>query len=176
MVNQALPPDATMTGAWVLDLSRSDTFEGHLRFLGNPEATLQSQVAAERAYRSRNVIALDDSRLVIYKDTAVNHYTEMFELDEERVTPCRSGDGVNHITASLGDGARLDGYVIVSITSTNCGRQTLETIEARQLIDGGSAHVQHLNVRKIATGEQYTTRRTWVRVAMTENDRMRLLC
>ena len=65
-----------------------------------------------------------------------------FELDEERVSPTRTGDGVNHVTASLGDGSRLDGYVIVSTTSTHCGRQTLETIEARQLIDGGRAHIQ----------------------------------
>ena len=75
-----------------------------------------------------------------------------FELDEERVCPTRSGDGVNHVTASLGDGARLDGYVVVSITSAHSGRQTLETIEARQLIDGGRAHIQvptHAHGRKL---------------------------
>lgn len=37
---------------------------------------LQIQIDGERAYQSRNVIALDESRLVIYKDTAVNHHTE----------------------------------------------------------------------------------------------------
>lgn len=65
-----------------------------------------------------------------------------FELDEERASPTRSGDGVNHVTASLGDGSRLDGYVVVSTTSALCGRQTLETIEARQLVDGGRSHIQ----------------------------------
>lgn len=65
-----------------------------------------------------------------------------FELDEERVIPTRSGDGVNRVTASLGDGARLDGYVVVSTTCAHCGRHTLETVEARQLIDGGRAHIQ----------------------------------
>jgi len=34
------------------------------------------QAAGEQAYLSRNVIALDSIRLVIYKDTAVNQYTE----------------------------------------------------------------------------------------------------
>ena len=34
------------------------------------------QMAGERAFQSRNVIALDDSRLVIRKDTAVNHCTQ----------------------------------------------------------------------------------------------------
>lgn len=36
------------------------------------------QVAGELAYQSRNVIALDELRLVIHKDTAVNRYTERY--------------------------------------------------------------------------------------------------
>lgn len=39
---------------------------------------LLSQLAGEQAYQSRNVIALDESRLVVHKDTAVNCYTERF--------------------------------------------------------------------------------------------------
>lgn len=37
------------------------------------------------------------------------------------------------------------------------------------------ACLQHLTVRKIATGEQYTTRRTWARVRMTHDDQLRLV-
>lgn len=34
------------------------------------------QVAGERAFQSRNVIALDEATLAIHKDTAVHRYTE----------------------------------------------------------------------------------------------------
>ena len=37
---------------------------------------VRDQVAGEQAYQSRNVIALDESTLVIHKDTNVNHCTE----------------------------------------------------------------------------------------------------
>lgn len=36
------------------------------------------QVAGEQAYLSRNVISLDESMLVIHKDTAVNNFTERY--------------------------------------------------------------------------------------------------
>lgn len=44
--------------------------------------------------------------------------------------------------ASLGNDNSLDGYVVVTTTNMPVGRQNLETVEARQLIDGGRAHVQ----------------------------------
>ena len=39
-------------------------------------ATATQQMAAERACQSRNVIALDESVLIIHKSTAVNNITE----------------------------------------------------------------------------------------------------
>ncbi len=40
------------------------------------DASYVDQVFGEQTYQSRNVIALDESTLVIHKDTTVNHCTE----------------------------------------------------------------------------------------------------
>lgn len=66
---------------------------------------------------------------------------DRFELDREQINPSRSGGGPIHMTASLGDGARLHGYVIVSASTEPDGTQ-METMEARQLFDDGRAHIQ----------------------------------
>ncbi|CAM9682754.1 unnamed protein product [Pylaiella littoralis] len=166
--------NASIAGAWVLDLSRSGTFEEYLRCLGTPEVAIAHQLAGEQAYQSRNVIALDESRLVVHKDTAVNCYTERFLLDQEQVSRTRSGEGLKQAMASLGNDNSLDGYVVVTTTNMPVGRQNLETVEARQLIDGGRAHIQKINVRKVETGEHVVVMRTWVRVPMTQDDHMRL--
>lgn len=67
-----------------------------------------------------------------------------FVLNQEKVTPARSGEGNNHATASVRDGPRLDGYVLVTNTSAPSGQRTLQTVETRQLIDDGRAHIQVL--------------------------------
>ncbi|CAN0003463.1 unnamed protein product, partial [Hapterophycus canaliculatus] len=138
------------------------------------------QVAGERAYQSRNVIAIDRFSLIIHKDTAVHHFTEAFELGQERLTPRRTisgsvGRGGNLAMASLADEGRLDGYVVATATTGPSGRPSQETVEVRQLIDRGLSHTQQINVRNVATGEECVVMRTWVRVPMTQEDQLRLL-
>ncbi|CAM9463362.1 unnamed protein product [Ectocarpus sp. 12 AP-2014] len=174
-------PERTISGAWVLDLSRSDTFESYLQCLGTPPQAILAQVTGEREYQSRNVIALDASELVIHKKTAINNFTERFELDEEQVTPTRpwnrpqdggggGGGGVNQVTVSLGESEQLDGYVVATTTSAPNGRPSVETVEVRQLTDGGLTHIQQIDVRNLLTGGQCTVMRVWVRVPMTHED------
>lgn len=83
-----------------------------------------------------------------------------FELDEEQVTPARpwnrpqdggggGGGGVNQVTVSLGESEQLDGYAVATTTSAPNGRPTVETVEVRQLTDGGLTHIQVHRERKI---------------------------
>lgn len=82
-----------------------------------------------------------------------------FDIDQEKVTPSGSGDGgTNHAVASLGDGARLDGYMVVTNTSGRSGENTLETVEARHLIDDGRAHIQVRTQRDGAAAANYVQR------------------
>eukprot|EP00752_Nemacystus_decipiens_P004812 g4379.t1 len=164
MVHPELSQDSTsISGAWVLDLSRSDTFEGYLQFMGHSEGFIRSQVDGERAYQSRNVIALDESSLVIHKDTAVNRYTERMELDEEQLIPSRHGRGTVHATASLQGWGRLDGYVVATTITATRGTRTLamEMMESRQVVDGGCAHLQTITVCQRSRAEQCSVRRVW---------------
>eukprot|EP00752_Nemacystus_decipiens_P011423 g10144.t1 len=170
------PEYTSISGAWVLDLDGSDTFEDYLRCLGAPEGAVRAQVAGEHAYLSRNVIALDESMLVIHKDTAVNNFTERFKLDREQISRCGFDGGVRRTSASLGVGGRLDGYVIATTTSAPPpSNRESETIEARQLLDGGHGHIQQINVRNLLTGVECKVVRNWVRVPLTPADQMRLL-
>lgn len=65
-----------------------------------------------------------------------------FNLGQEHVSPARSGSGVVRTTVSLGDGSRLDGYVLAGTTSTPAGEEILETVEVRQLLENGADHIQ----------------------------------
>lgn len=66
-----------------------------------------------------------------------------FKLDQEQVARSGSDGGVRRTSASLGVGGRLDGYVIATTTSAPPpGNTNSETIEARQLLDGGHGHIQ----------------------------------
>lgn len=76
---------------------------------------------------------------------SANNTCDRFEVDRERVIP-RPDGCVSQATVSLGDRERLDGYVVVTTVSTPRGRLILETVEARQLLEGGLAHIQvHLH-------------------------------
>jgi len=44
--------------------------------------------------------------------------------------------------ASLGDRGGLDGYVIATTTTGSPPTRNCETVEVRQIIDGGSGHIQ----------------------------------
>lgn len=44
--------------------------------------------------------------------------------------------------ASLGYGGRLDGYVIATSITGPPSTRNSETVETRQLIDGGNGHIQ----------------------------------
>lgn len=82
-----------------------------------------------------------------------------FELGQERLVRARpDGSGIVHGTASLLGEGRLDGFVIASTISAP-GRSTMETLESRQLLDGGHAHIQVLFLKDfgnfIASREPY---------------------
>lgn len=66
-----------------------------------------------------------------------------FKLDQEQVARSGSHGGVRRTLASLGVGGRLDGYVVATTASAPPpGNTNSETIEARQLLDGGHGHIQ----------------------------------
>eukprot|EP00903_Cladosiphon_okamuranus_P009322 g8892.t1 len=139
----------------------------YLHLLGTPEATIQAQAAAERHKPGRNAIALDASALTIYKDTAVNNYTESFELGVEQFSEPNAGV-TKRCLASLIDDDELGGYLVV--TNMISPGRNLSLVDARRLEAGGHAHFQTLSVRDNATGANCTIRRTWVRVPMTNDD------
>eukprot|EP00903_Cladosiphon_okamuranus_P016560 g15277.t1 len=159
----------SLSGAWVLDVARSETLDEYLRCLAAPEEAIQAHAALEATYPSRNVITLDESTLVIHKHTAATNSTEDFEIGEEKLVESSTGT-VKRCTASLGEGGQPDGYILVSETLSTAGHSILVHVEARQLSPGGHVHTQELRVRNQATGAQSVTTRIWVRVAMTEYD------
>lgn len=70
-----------------------------------------------------------------------------FELGQERLTPRRASSGNtnrggNLAIASLADGGQLDGFVVATTTVGPTGTPSQDTLEVRQLIDGGLAHSQ----------------------------------
>ncbi|CAN0365376.1 unnamed protein product, partial [Ectocarpus sp. 12 AP-2014] len=118
-----------------------------------------------------------NSHLVIHKRTAVNNFTESFKLDEEKVTPARpwnlspeGAGGFNQVKVCLGDDGQLDGYVVATTTCGPGGRESIETVEVRQVVDEGQAHIQQINMQNLINGGQCVVMRYWVRVAMTEED------
>eukprot|EP00752_Nemacystus_decipiens_P016457 g14712.t1 len=168
-----LPNYSSLTGAWVLDLSRSDTMAGHLRLLATPEAAIQTQMAGEQAQRSHNAITLNESRLAIVKSTAVRNSAETFKLNEEKISQTVAGVAKRSTASLLHDGL-LTGYVVATSTTSPDGVDLLQQVESRWLEDGGHAHVQELSVRNNVTGAQCVTVRTWTRVPMTSSDLERL--
>eukprot|EP00752_Nemacystus_decipiens_P003064 g2841.t1 len=175
MMRQDLETDcrSSLSGAWVLDVASSDTLEDYMRCLAAPEAAIHAQAELEAAYPSRNVISLDESKLVIYKRTASTNSTEDFDIDEEKVVESSTGT-VKRSTASLREGGQPDGYILVSETVSTGGHSSLIHVEARQLSPGGHVHTQELSVRNLVTGAQSMTTRFWTRVAVTELDVARL--
>ncbi|CAM9588978.1 unnamed protein product [Ectocarpus sp. 12 AP-2014] len=168
-----LPSYTTLTGAWVLDVTRSDSMEDYLRLLlDNPEQAIQAQAAGEQNTQSRNVIMLNETHLVIYKRTAANHFTETFELGLEKAVQNAAGY-IKRSTASLIDDGLLTGYFVAISTMSAEGR-SLSLVDARRLEEGGHAHAQELSVRNNTTGETCTIMRTWIRVPVTSSDVGRL--
>ncbi|CBJ29034.1 hypothetical protein Esi_0133_0020 [Ectocarpus siliculosus] len=150
---------SSLTGAWVLDVYRSDTLEAYLRCMGAPDRVVEAQLAGEQACPSRNVLVLDDSRLVVHKHTSVNNLTESYELDQERVTPSTYGE--KRAIASLLQPGRHDALAIKTALPTDTSDFGL--VETRRLVGDGSTHIQELLLRNLDTGAQSITRRTWVR-------------
>ncbi|CAM9874097.1 unnamed protein product, partial [Ectocarpus sp. 8 AP-2014] len=64
----------SIQGAWVLDLSRSDTMRRYLQVCGVPEERSRIHVDAERRHGGLNVIQVGDGMLTIYKSTFANRY------------------------------------------------------------------------------------------------------
>lgn len=80
---------------------------------------------------------------------AISVHLFSFKLDEEKVAPARpwnlspeGAGGVNQVKVCLGDDGQLDGYVVATTTCGPGGRESIETVEVRQLVDGGQAHIQ----------------------------------
>eukprot|EP00904_Undaria_pinnatifida_P009749 jgi/Undpi1/5904/HiC_scaffold_2.g01178.m1 len=160
---------ASIAGAWVLDLSRSDTMSGYLECMQVPPAGIEAQVTGERTHDSLNVVGIHGSTLTVHKQTSINNFTETFELDQEKVTPTRYG--ARRSTASLRDWGP-DGLVCSTTTPTPGG--VVHLVETRQLLDGGLSHAQELHVHNLTTGVQSITLRTWTRVPMTPEHRAAL--
>ncbi|CAN0422913.1 unnamed protein product [Pylaiella littoralis] len=162
---------ASMTGAWVLDVSSSDTMEEYLRCMGMPRAGIEAQLAGELIQPSRNVFAIDDSLLLLHKRTRINDITEAFELEAERVTPAFHG-GVKRAVASLLLRGSYDAFVVETLMPTHL--HTFRLVEIRRLLGDGSTHMQEIHLHNLDTGIQSTTKRTWKRVTMTQSDRQEL--
>ncbi|CAM9174639.1 unnamed protein product [Pylaiella littoralis] len=170
---ELLPHYSSLTGSWVLDISRSDTMAAYLRLLGTPESTIEALTAAEQAAQSRNAITLDDSQLAIYKHTAINHYTETFTLNEEHVIASDASGTTQRYKVSLLNEGDMTGYRVEKRTTSSGGRD-MSLVDSRRLEGHGHNHTQELNVRNNTTDTECTIVRTWVRVPMSNNDLHRL--
>lgn len=68
---------------------------------------------------------------------------DRFELDQEQISHHGSDRGVGKALICFTDGGQLDRYVIATTaTSLPASYWNCETVEVRQLLDGGIAHVQ----------------------------------
>ncbi|CAM9597633.1 unnamed protein product [Ectocarpus sp. 13 AM-2016] len=165
----------TMAGAWVLDLSRSDTMQRYLEVSGMPATHAYTHVLAERKHGGAlNLIHLDDTTLTIHKRTYRNNYTETFELGEEKVTSVApSRVSISTTVSNLGSSSR--GYVcLIRNTSTPERQQNTEVLERRYVTNGGLCHIQEIKARSLTTGEECGIVRTWRRVMMTHEHRATL--
>ncbi|CAM9108057.1 unnamed protein product [Ascophyllum nodosum] len=156
----------SIVGAWVLETSRSDTMEGYLRCMLVADLAIEAQMKAEQDHESRNVIAMEGLKFVIHKRTKINHFTEIFELNKEKITQGRSG--AKRCTVAFRNEGRLDELVITTTMPTVQGQMHL--VETRRLLDKGHTHSQELHLSNLTTGGMNVTRRTWIRVPVTPVD------
>eukprot|EP00904_Undaria_pinnatifida_P009845 jgi/Undpi1/5991/HiC_scaffold_2.g01265.m1 len=124
------------------------------------------EVAGEKAHEVRHVIALDEKRLRVHKQAVVGDFTETYELGKLKAT--KTACGSMQCRASLQKRKKLGGVVISTSTQTTDGG--LHLVETRRLLGRGNVQAQVLHLGNSATGVQCLTRRTWVRVPMTELD------
>ncbi|CAM9099736.1 unnamed protein product [Ectocarpus sp. 4 AP-2014] len=136
--NGLLPEYNSIVGAWVLEVSRSETMEGYLRCMNVADLAIEAQMKAEQDHESRNVFAIEGTKLVIHKRTKINHFTQIYELDKEKITDGRSGP--KHCMVSLRNPGCLDGLVLTTSMPTAQGQMHL--VETRQLLDKGHVHAQ----------------------------------
>ncbi|CAN0166032.1 unnamed protein product [Ectocarpus sp. 12 AP-2014] len=169
--NGLLPEYNSIVGAWVLEVSRSETMEGYLRCMNVADLAIEAQMKAEQDHESRNVFAIEGTKLVIHKRTKINHFTQIYELDKEKITDGRSGP--KHCMVSLRNPGCLDGLVLTTSMPTAQGQMHL--VETRQLLDKGHVHAQELHLSNLTTGARCVTKRTWVRVAVTSVDQESVL-
>ncbi|CAM9645795.1 unnamed protein product [Ectocarpus fasciculatus] len=166
----------TMAGAWVLDLSRSDTMQRYLQVCGMTATNTHAHVLAERKHGGAlNLIHLDETTFIIHKRTYLNNYTETYvRLGEEKVTnitPTRAS--ISTTVSNLGSSSR--GYAcLIRNASTPEGQQNTEVLERRYVTDGGLCHTQEIQARNLTTGEECGIVRTWRRVMMTHEHRATL--
>ncbi|CAM9383637.1 unnamed protein product [Scytosiphon promiscuus] len=169
--NGLLPEYNSIVGAWVLEVSRSETMEGYLRCMNVADLAIEAQMKAEQDHESRNVFAMEGTKLVIHKRTKINHLTQIYELDKEKITDGRSGP--KHCMVSLRNPGCLDGLVLTTSMPTAQGQMHL--VETRQLLDKGHVHAQELHLSNLTTGARCVTKRTWVRVGVTSVDQESVL-
>ncbi|CAM9941945.1 unnamed protein product, partial [Hapterophycus canaliculatus] len=116
--------------------------DDYLRLLlENPDAAIEAQAAGEQATQSRNVIALDESQLVLYKRTTANDYSESFNLGQDKVSQNGSG-GYKRSRASLINDGQLAGYLVANSSVSPQDGRNFSLVDARRLDDGGHIHVQ----------------------------------
>ncbi|KAG5193095.1 hypothetical protein JKP88DRAFT_182663 [Tribonema minus] len=160
----------SLTGSWVLDKSRSDVMEPYLQCLNVAELAIEAQAKCEADSESRNVINIDGTQFAIHKRTKINALTEHFELGKEREMPARSGTRKTMVTLRKpGDYSAIDVTTAMPISTG-----ALHLLETRTLMDKGHTCLQELHLTNLATGAKCLTRRVWVRVPTTHEDRAAL--
>ncbi|CAM9936825.1 unnamed protein product [Ectocarpus fasciculatus] len=155
----------SIQGAWVLDLSRSDTMRRYLQVCGVPEDHIRVHVDAERRQGGLNVIQVGDRNLTIYKHTFANNRTESYAVDEEIV---RYDSRTRARTAQvLSFRNENQGFVRSANLTTTPGRHNTQLLETRQVEEGGLSHCQEVKIHNLTTGEDCVTIRFWRRITLT---------
>ncbi|CAM9371801.1 unnamed protein product [Ectocarpus sp. 6 AP-2014] len=158
----------SIVGAWVLDLSRSDTMERFLQVTRVSEQGTRAHVRAEARHGAFNVIHLEGDTITIHRRTCANNFTESFKLDEEKV----KYDGIvrtriSEVVSMPSPGPT--GYVrSANSTAVSGGRDDVHMLESRHIMEGGLSHTQEIRLHNLTTGEHCVTNRVWTRVPMTD--------
>ncbi|CAN0428048.1 unnamed protein product [Ectocarpus sp. 12 AP-2014] len=158
----------SIVGAWVLNLSRSDTMERFLQVTRVSEQGTRAHVRAEARHGAFNVIRLEGDTITIHKRTCANNFTESFKLGEEKVRY----DGIVRTRISevvSMPSSRPTGYVrSARSTAVSGGRDDVDMLESRHIMEGGLSHIQEIRLHNLTTGEHCVTNRVWTRVPMTD--------
>lgn len=158
---------STLSGSWVLDRSRSQPMEPHLTCMGVADLAIEAQAKCEADNESRHVILMEGDRFLIHKHTKINILTEHYIMNIEKVMTARNG--LRSSTVRLRDPNSHSGVVITTDMPTTKG--DMHQVETKQLLDNGHTMLQEIKLKNCYNGNTCSTRRVWVRVPMTQDDR-----